>query len=467
MAQHLLVRINSPGLEIGRVDKPIVSVAGLRGIVGDTFTTDVILPYVAAFADMVKKKRVVVGGDSRPSREWAQPVVEAILRSRGIDVVPIDLAPTPTVGLMVRELNAGGGIVITASHNPIEWNGLKFFNKDGEFLSEKEHKKLSALMKKPPVPKKALKIGKNIDENAPLQRHIGKVVEIIEPMMPKRRKKLRVVLDCCNGAASIIGPLLASTMGTMPEIIFNSPGRLFPREAEPLPQNLRALKREVKRTGSDFGAAFDPDADRLALVDETGRAIGEERTLLLAADAYYSATKSSSPLGVNMSTSQAIDELARKYGVDVYRSKIGEAHVLAQMKKVGAEIGGEGNGGVILPAVHTGRDAATALALIILGMQKGRRTLSKWNSEFTDYVMVKTKFSAENSTLPKLMKRARSMFPDAIDIDELDGAKFIFENNAFLHMRPSGTEPIIRVFIEAPDKLSAKEIIKRAQAILQ
>jgi phosphomannomutase len=449
------------------LEKPIVSVAGLRGIVGQSFTPEILVPYVAAFADMLSKKKVVVGGDSRPSREWAQPVVESILRARGIEVISIGLAPTPTVGMMVRHFKAGGGIAITASHNPIEWNGLKFFHAGGEFLTPAHHHKIVELMKKPAASKGGMRVGRFTRSDTALSAHLAKLNDVAGKFIPKRRRRIRLVLDCCNGAGSTLGPLVAAAYGATAEIIFNNPGRPFPRGAEPLPENLRALTREVAHTGADLGAAMDPDADRLALVDEKGRPIGEERTFLLAADAWLSLTGEKTPLVVNLSTSQVVDHLAAKYRTTVSRSKIGEAHVLAMMKKIGATLGGEGNGGVILPAVHPGRDAATALALVLLGLHlHPRRTLSQWNAEFPDFVMVKTKVEVGNLSLKTTIRRARSIFKSAIGIDETDGIKFLFPNS-FLHLRPSGTEPIVRIFVEAPDKTTAQQLLAQMQAVLK
>ncbi len=447
------------------MSNPIVSVAGLRGIVGDSFTPDVILPYVAAFADLIKKKRVVVGGDSRPSREWAQPVVESVLRARGIDVISVGLTPTPTIGMMVRHFNAGGGIAITASHNPIEWNGLKFFQSNGEFLTPTQNVQLQGLIKKPAACRGKHRIGKISLCAEALQIHMEKLLHVFPPNV-KRRRKLRVVLDCCNGAASIIAPLLASSYGIMPEVIFANPGRPFPRGAEPLPQNLKVLSREVKRFKADFGAAIDPDADRLALVDETGRAIGEERTLVLAADSYMGMTGNIAPIVVNLSTTQAMDHVAAKYKTEVFRTKIGEAHVVGGMRDHKSFIGGEGNGGVIVPDVHPGRDAMTGMALIILGLQKGNRTLSKWNKTIPDFIMIKAKVDLGVLSVKQTLRRAKAMFPNAISIDETDGLKVNLQDS-FVHLRPSGTEPILRIFVEAPDNVTAKQLMTQVQAILK
>ncbi|MCB2154919.1 phosphoglucosamine mutase [bacterium] len=442
------------------MSQPIVSIAGLRGIVGTSFTPEIILPYVAAFADLVKPKRVVVGGDSRPSRAWAQPVVESILRSRGVDVISIGLVPTPTMGMAVRRYKAGGGIAITASHNPSEWNGLKFFHSKGEFLTPKHHEQLHALMKKPASPKGTAKIGSWREETDMAQYHLEQLLKAL-PQVTRRRRKLRIVIDCCNGAGTILAPLVATALGVKVDAIFDDPGRTFPRGAEPLPKNLRVLSREVKRIGADLGAAIDPDADRIAFVDETGRPIGEERTLILAADSYLSLTGEKTKLVANLSTSMGLDRLAEKYNTTVKRTKIGEAHVLAGIRAARAKIGGEGNGGVILPLVHPGRDAATALALILLGMQTRNKTLSKWNEVVTDYELVKGKVELGGLSVAETLKRAKAEFKDAVSVDETDGVKFLWDN-AWVHLRPSGTEPILRIFVEAPTKADARKLVKRA-----
>ncbi len=448
------------------MDRPIVSVSGLRGIVGETFTAEILVPYVAAFADLCGGGSIVVGGDSRPSREWAQPLVEAVLRARGCDVISAGLAPTPTVGMMVREFKGSGGIAITASHNPIEWNGLKFFHKDGEFLTPDHHKKLSALMKKPVAGRTALKVGGFRVVHDAIDRHLAKLTKVIPPPAPGKGRKLKVVIDCCNGAASEIAPKMASIYGIKAEIIFASPGRPFPRGAEPLPQNIKMLRREVKRFNADFGVAIDPDADRLAIVDEKGQAIGEERTLVLAADTWMRLTKKKSPLVVNLSTTQAVDDLAADFKVPVHRTPIGEAHVLAEMKRRKSAIGGEGNGGVILPAVHPGRDAATAFALVLIGMMGRRGPMSKWNASIQDYVMVKVSLAMGSLSLKQTARRAKSMFKDAIEFDDQDGLKIVLPDS-FIHLRKSNTEPVLRIFVEAPDKVSAKALVTRIQAVLQ
>lgn len=445
------------------MSEPIVSVSGLRGIVGDSFSPDVLVPYVVAYSDLLKKKKAVVGGDSRPSRSWAQPLVESVLRARGVEVISIGLAPTPTIGMMTRLLKAGGAIAITASHNPIEWNGLKFFQAGGEFLTAEMAEELKRRVAKP----SRATVG-GVGVLTPFAEaftlHLNQLTKVLPPL--KSPRPIKVVLDCCNATASLLGPRVVAAYGGAQHSIFFNPLAKFPRGAEPLPHNLKALRREVTIAHGDFGAAFDPDADRLALVDEKGRAIGEERTLVLALDAYLDLTGKKTNVAVNLSTSMAIDALAAKRGFKVFRSKIGEAHVLAAIRANRCAIGGEGNGGVILPAVHPGRDAATALALVMMGLQRRQSTLSEWNASIPDFQMVKGKIEAPRSELPKLLKAVRKEFRDAVGLDELDGMKFLFADG-WIQLRASNTEPIVRIFAEAAERGEALRLVGRVEKLLK
>jgi len=451
------------------MEQPIVSVAGLRGIVGKSFTPEIIFPYIAAFAALVPTPRVVVGGDSRASRSWAQPLVESILRARGVDVISVGLVPTPTLGMLVREFRAGGGIAITASHNPGQWNGLKFFHEEGEFMTPDHHKRMEALLHGGTAKAVVKTLGSRNERFDAAEIHLNRLTRILSPISAPVRP-LKVVIDCCNGAASHIAPLVARTYGAEPIVLFNDPAQPFPRGAEPLPENLGALCEAVKGAGADFGVAIDPDADRLALVDETGRAIGEERTLVLGIDAYLTRRQlerpgvALQPMAVNLSTSIAIDHLAKRYGTTVARTKIGEAHVLAGLRAVDAEIGGEGNGGVIFPAVHPGRDAATALALIILGLRARGGKLSEWNATVPDFVMIKDKVELGTVSVADTLARARTAFSSG-HLDDTDGLKATWSDR-WVHLRPSGTEPILRVFVEAPDQASANALLQQARQLL-
>jgi phosphomannomutase len=445
----------------------IVSISGIRGIAGQSFTPTSIVPYIDAFARMIKGKRVVVGYDARPSHKWVLPVVEGVLRSHGIDVLIVGLAATPTIGLLTRKLKMAGGIAITASHNPIEYNGLKFFHAGGEFITAEMLAQLKDLLANP---EKDRPVGTVIGKRAVYQeasdRHLEAILEVLPP--PERQRASRrptVIIDCCNSAGVELAPDVADAYGALFQLIFADTSKNdFPRGAEPIEKNLSVLRKAVVKEGADIGFAIDPDADRLAVIDEKGNAIGEERTLLLAADAFFLITKKKSPIVVNLSTSLAIEEMAKRHGVKVYRTAIGEANVLAGIREHRALVGGEGNGGVILPKVQPGRDAATAIALILSGLQQRGGTISEWNESFPSFAMRKESVPLANLPVASALARVKKAFAKE-NVDTTDGVKITWADR-WLHIRPSNTEPIVRLFSEAPTDEAAAELIEKGRALL-
>ncbi|MDX2177224.1 MAG: phosphoglucosamine mutase [Candidatus Sumerlaeia bacterium] len=441
----------------------MVSVAGVRGIVGDALTPEVVAAFVSAYARTLPGRMVLVGGDSRASRAWIEPLVVSTLVRLGKEVVRIGLAPTPTFGILVREFKAAGGVAITASHNPAPYNGLKFFTAKGVFLGPEEFAAMKEALGGPepsPAARPAEEVSLPPEESLLLHR------AAVQAALPIRRGRLKVLIDCCNGAGSYLAPAVARDYGAAPMALFDDPTREFPHEAEPLPENLSALRKSVCAEGAALGFAIDPDADRLALVDECGRAIGEERTLLLAADAYLALAKRKGPIVANLSSTRALDDLAAKHGVRLHRSKVGEAHVVGMIREKRALIGGEGNGGVIVPAVHPGRDAATGIALILLGLaQKKGRTLAKWNAEFPDYTLVKDKVSIEGLDAKAILARLPALFPGG-EADDTDGLKIVFPDR-WVQVRASGTEPILRVFAEAPTEDGARALVAAARGAVR
>ncbi len=458
--------------------RPIASVSGVRGVIGESLTPEIALPFVRAFAAAIKGKKVVLGSDSRPSRAWLYPLVESALVASGKEVHSLGICPTPTVGIAIRQLKAAGGIVITASHNPIVYNGLKFFHSGGEFFTEADNRRLQKILKSgkwlnPDVHG----TGWLIEETGALDWHIKKVLKALGKAAGAdgrsgrasrggkrgRAKVLKVVVDCCNAAGSVIAPKLLRELGCEVVELYTDPSKPFPHEPEPLPKNLKALGRTVRKHKADLGFALDPDADRLALIDEKGEPLGEERTLVLAADAFFTLAKGKDkkgPFVVNLSCSQAMDDVGTKHGVKVPRTRIGEAHVVAGIHKHGAPLGGEGNGGVIFPAVHPGRDAATAMAWILAALRLHGGTISELNATLPDYVMIRDKFSIAKLSLGKVLKAARAEFKDAEKVFDLDGLKFQWSDR-WLHIRPSNTEPIVRMTAEAPTAAAAKTLMKR------
>ncbi|CAN5200459.1 phosphoglucosamine mutase [soil metagenome] len=444
----------------------MVSISGIRGIAGDGFTADSIMPFVRAFAELCGGQRIVVGHDARPSSRWVVPFVESVLRSLGIDVVAVGLAPTPTIGLLVRKLKAAGGIAVTASHNPIEYNGLKFFSSAGEFITQEMLTKILAIIARPSR-RTTSRIGKRAQLTTGPEIHLSALMNALPPLeRVKLNKRPAVIIDCCNSAGAEIAPHVADAYGAVFQLMHSDVTKYeFPRGPEPTEKNIAGLRRAVVREGADIGFALDPDADRLAIVDEFGHAIGEERTLLLAADAFLTITKKKSPLVVNLSSSRAMDDLAKAHGVHLFRTAIGEANVLAGMRKHKARIGGEGNGGVIVPAVQPGRDAATGIALILMGLQSRGGTLSQWNARFPSYAMVKESAPVGKISVAIAMKKFKAAFKKA-KFDSTDGLKATL-GDRWVHLRPSNTEPVMRIFAEAPTEAEAQELAATAVALFQ
>ena len=399
------------------------------------------------------------------------PLVESLLVASGKDVIDLGICPTPTVGITIRDLHAAGGIAITASHNPIEYNGLKFLNAEGVYFTQEDNNRLKNILDNEGWINTGVEgIGSKISEGLALEWHMDKVIQSLEQYAsayaqeaPHARVR-KAVVDCCNAAASEIAPALLERLGHQVVPLFTDTTKLFPREAEPLPQHLGALGEAVRRHKADIGFAIDPDADRLSIVDETGKPIGEERTLILAVDAFLSTTKCKGyrgPFVVNLSCSMANDDVARKHGVEILRTPIGEANVVSKMQEINAPIGGEGNGGVIFPEIHPGRDAATAMAWILAALQQHGGPISALNATIPTYEVVRQKIPLGQLAVEKALQVARELFPDADSIDDIDGLKFNWSDRWF-HIRPSNTEPIIRATVEASTHKEAQAIMERA-----
>jgi phosphomannomutase len=436
----------------------MISVAGIRGIVGDSLTPESFLRYVLAFGTLIEGGPVVVGSDSRLSRHMLRHLAFAALESCGCTVYNIGLAATPTVGLMVRELDASGGIAITASHNPAEWNAYKFFDEQGSFLSKEQNLRLLEIAQSGAFRRVvSRKLGVIEQRTNAVERHLARVLAQVDVKAIQRRK-FRVVADCVNGVGGVILEPLLKQLGCNFELFNTDVEAEFPRNPEPLPENLGALCARVRALKADIGFAVDPDVDRLAIVDNTGRAIGEERTVVLAAAAALKRSKG--PLVVNLSTTRAMDDVAQAAGVRLYRTPIGEAYVVGKIREVNALIGGEGNGGVIFPAVHCGRDSATGVALILAAMAGEKATIAELNSRVPDYEMVKTKFDRGGKNFAEIVDRMRGEFSDARELVSEDGLKAVFADS-WVHVRPSGTEPVVRVFAEAPTRATAQALVDR------
>jgi phosphomannomutase len=440
----------------------IVSVSGIRGIVGRGLTPEVALALASALASHTGGGRVVVSRDGRPSGEMLRHAVVAGLLASGCDALDLGVAPTPTCGLAVRRLGAAGGVQITASHNPAPWNGLKLFGPDGRVLSAADGQKVKALFDSGAFRRAAWEgVGKLGESREAGEWHRGRVLELVDGVLI-RSWKLGVFLDANGGAGGPLGQRLLDDLGCRTTAHHCDADGRFEHEPEPGAENLGAVCPLVKQTGADVGFVLDPDADRLALIDETGRYVGEELTLALAVQFRLSQEKG--PVVINMSTSRLVEDLARQAGVRCYRSAVGEANVVDRMREVGALIGGEGNGGVIDPRVGWVRDPFIGMGLVLSLMAVSGRKLSELVASLPVYHIVKDKYTVERERLPAVLTALRGRWP-GVKVNELDGLRLDWEDR-WLHVRPSNTEPIVRVIAEAPAAEQARQLCAEVGTLL-
>ncbi len=435
------------------------SVSGIRGVVGDTLTPDLIVKVGSAFSKYTGKGTIVIGRDTRPTGSVILNILESVLILSGCDVINIGIVPTPTVELMVRELKANGGIVISASHNPVEWNAFKLINSSGLFLNSKEISGFFKFMEQDFKYELWDKIGKVTYNNSAPDVHIKKVLSVINANSIKR-KKYKVVVDSVNGAGSEITLKLLSGLNCDIVPLYCDINGGFPRGAEPVPENLIALSRAVRKYKADVGFAQDPDADRLAIVDENGSPVGEENTLVLVTEHLLS--KAKGRVVINLSTTKAIEDIGRKYGVTVKRTRVGEINVTDEMKK-GARIGGEGNGGVISPEINMGRDSLAGIGYILEMMAERGKSISELVRSVPQYIMKKGKVEFDKKTdNGKIFEVIRKEFKGE-KVSQIDGLRIDFIKHAefaggWVHLRPSNTEPVFRIISEGRDGKQAAQI---------
>lgn len=437
----------------------MVSTSGIRGIVGSGIDPIMTARYAAAFGTILNGRKIVVGRDSRPSGQMLKMAVISALRSVGCDVVDIGIVPTPTVEIAITGLKAAGGICLTASHNSSEWNALKLFNKNGEFIDKTDLRKLNKIYDSEKfefVGHK--KLGSLKSDNSWIDRHIKQVLELdIINRNKIKRAKLKVVVDAVNGAGSYALPEMLEALGV--EVVrLNCFGDGdFVHKPEPIQAHLKMLSGAVLKFKADLGMACDPDADRLALVDETGRPIGEELTLTLAVK--YILTKKRGKVVINLSTSRVTEDIAREAGAKLYYTPVGEANVIAGIRKYRAVIGGEGNGGVIYPAFHCGRDALVGGAIISALLAESKMKLSGLAGTLPIYYNIKTKAPLPLRFDKKMirMKEAAKKSFQGLKVDKRDGLRFDFGGGWF-QIRKSNTEPIYRLIVETDNKILTRDI---------
>ena len=437
----------------------IRSASGLRGVVEDDFNSRIIDQYITSFILTQKITYCVLGRDGRQSgKEMSQWVVDSLTKY-GVNVDNCDLATTPTMQLMTEKEQYDGGIVITASHNPTEYNGLKFLQKDGTFLSPDQCDKLFASVDNEDVLDKAEVAGKASHYNSADEEHINKVLSAscIEPDKI-HSKKIKVVIDAVNGAGSTILPQLCRELGCDVETINCNGDGNFTRIPEPLAHNLKDLENKVLEVGADIGFATDPDGDRLSIVSNKGKAIGEEYTLVLAFKNFINHQKSM--IVTNLSTSKMIDDISS----GSIRTKIGEAHVVQKMKELNISIGGEGNGGVILEEVHLGRDSLVTVAMVLNLLDSTNQSINEIIAEIPEYVFLKDKITLSDSKNVDFDNLATLFDCDEINRD--DGIKFSWSKK-WIHIRKSNTEPIIRIFAEAKTESEVNSLIQTLKDYLK
>lgn len=437
----------------------MVSLSGIRGIFGDTLTPDLVQSYAAYFGIFCGRGKIVIGRDSRTSGIAMRHSIISGLIAVGCDVVDLGIVPTPTVLISVKDLNACGGISITASHNPPEWNAMKFVDRDGMFLAAQRAEAFFKSMESPILWNKWDTLGKVVMDPSGVERHIEKILGIPYIDFEKiRTRKFRVVIDSVNGAGGLASPLLLKKLGCEVIEINSEPTGVFSHPAEPLNQNLTQLEAAVKEHHADLGFATDPDADRLSLVSEKGSCIGEELSVALAE--MFVLPKRSGDIVVNLSTSMLSDDIAARFGVKVHRTRVGEINVGKLMQELRSPIGGEGNGGIICPDVNYTRDALSGMALILGLMAEQEKTLTQLVDELPKYYFSKAKIELKPSQLDRIMEMVPTLYKD-YEINTLDGIKVI-GSKFWIHIRKSGTEPIIRVYVESDSASRSEEICSSA-----
>ena len=443
----------------------IISVSGVRGIIGDGLDSPVAdrlgRAYASILGEMGKTGKIVLARDSRPSGKELAGSIRTGLVEMGHNVVDLGVVSTPGAALMVLKLKADGAVVVTASHNPSQWNGLKFLGPDGLGVSAEDMASIGEKFRnKECQPDKAEKEGQICEDGSTHEIHVGEVLGQAD-VEAVGQKKYRVVLDSVNGAGGTGGKLLLEKLGCEVIHINGEANGEFAHSPEPIAENLSGLCEAVIENKADAGFAQDPDADRLAIVDELGQFIGEEYTLALAVMGVLA--KNKGPVATNLSTSRMIDDLAERAGVEVFRTPVGEAHVARAMREHKCVVGGEGNGGVIDPKVVTVRDSFSGMSLVLQLMADSAKTISQLVGEIPRYCMLKTKFTCESGRAKKILEAVALSFADE-KLNRSDGIRVGWPEG-WVHVRSSNTEPIMRVFAEAADKSTAKELLERINQI--
>jgi phosphomannomutase len=446
-----------------RMTERILSISGLRGVIGNGLDPEYLTRFAAALGTMFEGGTVVLSRDGRSTGEMIKHAVVSGLLATGCKVLDAGIATTPTCGVLVQHHGAAGGLQITASHNPIQWNGLKPFSVAGSVFDRVTGERLLSLLESQAFRYVTWdKLGTVETLTDPAGPHIDRSLRLVDVNRIKARK-FKVVLDCNHGSGAVATPRLLEQLGCDVTVLGGIADGRFEHVPEPIKENLTGLSDAVRKLGADAGFAQDPDADRLAIVDNTGRYIGEELTLALCADWVLSRTPG--PFVVNGSTSRVNADIAAKHGCEFHRSWVGEANVTTMMRAKNAILGGEGNGGVIEPKVGYVRDSFVSMAYVLDGLAHGTRTLAEWADALPSYSIIKDKIECPRDRVEAACAALRKTFKDAT-ATEGDGLRLDWSDR-WVQIRASNTEPIIRVISEAPDTVQATQLCQQAVAIVR
>jgi phosphomannomutase len=447
----------------------IKSISGIRGTIGgrpgDGLSPLDVVKFTAAYGTWLTQqsdnKKVVIGRDGRISGEMVKQLVVATLTGLGLDVVDLDLSTTPTVEIAVKMENAAGGIILTASHNPKEWNALKLLNSDGEFISGEEGALLLDIAEREDfVFADVTKLGTYRKDDSYLQKHIDLVLNYpLVDVAAIKARNFKVVLDAVNSTGAIYIPALLKALGVDDvTVLFGEVNGKFSHNPEPLPENLSALSNEVNKSNADLGIAVDPDVDRLCFVCEDGSMFGEEYTLVAVAD-YILKTRPGNTVS-NLSSTQALKDVTLKNGGEYHPSAVGEVNVVRKMKEVNAVIGGEGNGGIIVPDLHYGRDALIGIGLFLSHVAQSKKNLRALRNSYPDYFISKNKIELDKGVDVKdIFEKIKVKYKHQ-PLNTVDGLKIEFDKD-WVHLRTSNTEPIIRIYAESQNETTADNIARR------
>ena len=440
----------------------MVSVSGIRGVVGDSLTPQVALDFVGSYAAYLKqtteKPLVLLARDTRPTGEMMRHAALAALLAGGARVLDLGVVSTPTLQFAIKRLGAQGAICITASHNPVEWNALKFFQPSGMYLDKEQGNEVIRINKEKEFACGAWSEMGTLELDSSgeaIEAHLRHILSLVDVEKIKARK-FKVVLDACNGAGGTISPILLERLGCDVSIINGDLHGVFAHNPEPLNENMVQLMSAVKECGADIGFAHDADADRVAVVTNDGEPIGEDYSLVWGV-AHVLKNRVKGPVVTNLSTSSAVETLAEQYGCECFRTPVGDANVSGKMLSSEAAIGGEGNGGVIWPEMQLGRDGIAAIALVLEFLAIEGKTASQIHNELPRYSILKTTHDLPRELLLPLFAHLKSKYAHA-SFDERDGLRLSFEDKSWVHVRGSGTEPIVRLILEARTLQQAQEL---------